>query len=138
MEGRKLMDELESPVYPEIDKVMSFYGFEIDDLAMLLILFWIVETIVGQARPRLGSVDLTLYLTILATGVLFAGWRGFKNGKPRHLLEDTLGLLAEPEALAVTCDDRIRPAYLIEPEGQVAVAQADHPRCPREMGRVCA
>ncbi len=126
------MDELESPVYPEIDKVMSFYGFEIDDLAMLLILFWIVETIIGQARPHLASVDLTLYLTILATGVLFAGWRGFKTGKPRHLLEDTLGLLAEPEVLAVTGDDRIRPAYLIEPAGRVAVALADRSACLRE------
>jgi len=119
------MNELESPVYPEIDKAMSFYGFEIDDLAMLLILFWIVETIVGQARPHLGSVDLTLYLTILATGVFFASWRGFKTGKPRHLLEDTLGLLAEPEVLAITVDDRIRPAYLIEPAGRIAVVAAD-------------
>jgi hypothetical protein len=124
------MDELESPVYPEIDKVMSFYGFEIDDLAMLLIIFWIVETIIGQARPHLGSVDLTLYLTILATGVLFAGWRGFKAGKPRHLLEDTLGLLAEPEVLAVTGDDQIRPAYLIEPSGRVTVVPGDQCRAP--------
>lgn len=132
------MDELESPVYPEIDKVMSFYGFEIDDMAMLLILFWIVETIIGQARPHLGSVDMTLYLTILATGVLFAGWRGFKTGKPRHLLEDTLGLLAEPEALAVTEDDRIRPAYLIEPAGRVAVAPPDRSACLHETEAMSA
>jgi len=126
------MNELESPVYPEIDKVMSFYGFEIDDLAMLLIIFWVVETIIGQARPHLGSVDLTLYLTILVTGILFAVWRGFKAGKPRHLLEDTLGLLAEPEVMAVTEDDRIRPAYLIEPSGGIATAPADQPARDRE------
>jgi hypothetical protein len=97
---------------------------------MLLTIFWIVETIIGQARPHLGSVDLTLYLTILATGVLFAGWRGFKAGKPRHLLEDTLGLLAEPEVLAITGDDQIRPAYLIEPSGRVVVVPGDQCRAP--------
>ena len=119
------MTDLETPVYPEIDKAMSFYGFELDDLAVLLGLFWVVETIVKQARAHLGGVDLTLYLTFLGTGVLFAGWRGFKAGKPRHLLEDSLGLLAEPEALAVTADDRIRPAYLIRPDGSVSVAPPD-------------
>ena len=127
------MDELESPVYPEIDKVMSFYGFEMDDLAMLLIIFWIAETIIGQARPHLGSVDLTLYLTIFVTGILFAAWRGFKVGKPRHLLEDTLGLLAEPEVMVVTVDDRIRPAYLVEPSGRIAIAPADRSARHREV-----
>ena len=126
------MNELESPVYPEIDRVMSFYGFELDDLAMLLIIFWMVETIIGQARAHLGSVDLTLYLTILVTGLLFAVWRGFKSGKPRHLLEDTLGLLAEPEVMIVTADDRIRPAYLIEASGPISRAPAD--QSPRHGG----
>jgi len=122
------MTDLETPVYPEIDKAMSFYGFELDDLAVLLILFWVVETIVGQARAHLGGIDLTLYLTFFGTGVLFAGWRGFKVGKPRHLLEDSLGLLAEPEALAVTADDRIRPAYLIRPGRGVSVVPPDQAR----------
>jgi hypothetical protein len=69
---------------------------------------------------------------------LFAGWRGFKTGKPRHLLEDTLGLLAEPEALAVTEDDRIRPAYLIEPAGRVDVAPADYPPSPHGIEAISA
>jgi hypothetical protein len=52
MKGRDPMDQLESTVYPEIDKVMSFYGFEIDNLAMLLIIFWIVETIALASLRR--------------------------------------------------------------------------------------
>jgi hypothetical protein len=108
---------LEAPVYPEIDRAFSFYGFELDDLAVLILLFWLTETIIGQARVHIGRVELTLYLTIMATGFLFALWRGLKVGRPRHLLEDALQMLAEPDCWEVTPDAEVRPAYIIEPGG---------------------
>jgi len=123
---------IEAPVYPEIDRAFSFYGFELDDLAVLVLVFWFVETVIGQARVHVGRVDLTLYLTMLATGFLFALWRGVKIGRPRHLLEDALNWLAEPECWDVTPDARIRPAYVIERGGRWTIeppqtAPADEP-----------
>jgi hypothetical protein len=109
---------IETPVYPEIDRAFSFYGFELDDLAVLVLVFWFVETVIGQARVHVGRVDLTLYLTLLATGFLFALWRGIKIGQPRHLLKDALNLLAEPECWDVTPIAGIRPAYIIERGGR--------------------
>jgi hypothetical protein len=112
---------LEAPVYPEIDKAFSFYGFELDDLAVLVLVFWFVETIVRQANVHIGRVDLTLYLTAAATVFLFLFWRGVKIGRPRHLLEDALNWLTEPECWDVTPDWTIRPAYVIEPGGRSTI-----------------
>jgi len=109
---------LDSPVYPEIDRAFSFYGFEIDDLAVLVLVFWFVETVIGQAHVHVGRVDLTLYLTMIATGFLFTLWRAVKIGRPRHLLEDALNWLAEPECWTVTPDVEIRPAYVVESGGR--------------------
>ena len=121
---------LESPVYPEIDRAFSFYGFEMDDLAILIVIFWFTETVIGQARISVGRVEFTLYLTLLSTGFLFAVWRAFKVGKPRHLLEDALNRLTEPDVWEVTLDWEIRPAYAIERDGRWSIepAQASAPR----------
>jgi|SRR5579872_1976997 len=116
---------LESPIYPEIDKLFSFYGLELDDLAILLGVFMVVEAIVGQAHAHVASVDLTLYLTIVSTGILFMLWRAFKQGRPRHFLEDALSLLAEPDIAILTQDREIRPSYIIEPNGNTTLAPAD-------------
>jgi len=116
---------LESPIYPEIDRLFSFYGLELDDLAVLLGIFAAVEMIIGQAHAHLGSVDLTLYLTVAATGLLFAVWRAFKVGRPRHFLEDALGLLAEPDVWTLTPDREVRPSYVIEPDGRTRLAPSD-------------
>lgn len=112
---------LEAPVYPEIDKAFSFYGFELDDLAVLVLVFWFVETVVRQANVHVGRVDLTLYLTAAATVFLFLLWRGVKIGRPRHLLEDALNWLTEPECWDVTPDWGIRPAHIIEPGGRSTI-----------------
>jgi len=109
---------LESPVYPEIDRAFSFYGFELDDLAVLVLVFWFVETVIGQAHVHVGRVELTLYLTMIATGFLFACWRAVKIGRPRHLLEDALNWLAEPECWDINPDSEIRPAYVVESTGR--------------------
>jgi hypothetical protein len=116
---------LESPIYPEIDRLFSFYGLEMDDLAILVGIFAAVEAVIGQAHAHVGSVDLTLYLTFAATGILFALWRAFKSGRPRHFLEDSLGLLAEPDVWMLTPDADVRPSYLIEPGGRTAIAPSD-------------
>lgn len=118
---------LESPIYPEIDRLFSFYGLEMDDLAILVGIFAAVEAIIGQAHAHLGSVDLTLYLTFVATGVLFALWRAFKTGRPRHFLEDSLSLLAEPDVWILTADAEIRPSYVIEPGGRTTIAPSQPP-----------
>ncbi len=115
---------LESPVYPEIDRVMSFYGFEMDDLAVLILTFWFTETVIGQAHVHIGRVELTFYLTLLASGFLFAIWRSFKVGKPRHLLEDALNRLTEPDVWEVTPDFDIRPAYVIEADCRWSIEPA--------------
>jgi|SRR5579864_1045295 len=109
---------LEAPVYPEIDKAFSFYGMELDDLAVFVLVFWFVETIVRQANVHVGRVDFTLYLTCAATLFLFLLWRGVKIGRPRHLLEDALNWLVEPECWDITADWAIRPAYIIESGGR--------------------
>ena len=116
---------LESPIYPEIDRLFSFYGLEMDDLAILVGIFAAVEAVIGQAHAHVGSVDLTLYLTFAATGILFAVWRAFKAGRPRHFLEDGLSLLAEPDVWMLTKDSDVRPSYLIEPNGRTAIAPSD-------------
>jgi len=108
---------LQAPVYPEIDRAFSFYGFEVDDFAVLVMLFWFVEAVTRQAHAHIGRVDLTFYLTLVGTGFLFALWRAVKIGRPRHLLEDSLNWLAEPECWEITPDWNIRPAYIIERRG---------------------
>lgn len=116
---------LESPIFPEIDNLFSFYGLELDDLVVALGLFSAVETLIGQANPHIGRVGITLYLTFGAVGILFAVWRAFKAGRPRHFLEDLLGLLTEPDVWVLTGDRDIRPSYIIEPDGRVTRAPSD-------------
>ena len=113
--------ELEFPVYPEIDKALSWYGFERDDFAVLLLIGWCSEMVFSQARISIGRFELTLILTVAATVFPFMLWRGWKAGKPRHLLEDALQLLAEPEVWEITPDADIRPAYIIERSGRWSV-----------------
>ncbi|GEM_PF-2431031 len=121
-------DELSAPVYPEIDRAASWFGFQLDDLAVLVFLFWVIQMIVEQAHPHLSRADLSLPLSMAATGAAFALWRSVKANQPRGFLEDAIGLLAEPEVFELTPDTEIRPAYIIEPDGRCTVALPDRSR----------
>ena len=121
-------DELTSPVYPEIDRASSWYGFQLDDLAALTFLFWLIEMIVTQARLRLGQADLTIPVSFVVTGVAFALWRSVKANQPRGFVEDVVGLLAEPEVFDLTPDTEIRPLYVIEPDGHITLVPPDRSR----------
>ena len=118
---------LESPIFPEIDRLFSFYGLELDDLGMVVGIFALIEMIIEQARMRIGNWDPTLFLTIFGTLALFGVWLAFKRGRPRHFLEDALGLLAEPDVWIGTRDCEIQPSYLIEPDGRITIAPSDGP-----------
>jgi hypothetical protein len=118
-------EDLSARVYPEIDQAISFYGFQLDDLAVMLILFVFTSSVVGQAHPHAGRSDLTLPISIGMAGVLFAVWRSVKANRPRHFLEDLIGLLGEPDAWEVTPDVWVRPAYVIEPDGSHSVSPMD-------------
>jgi len=118
-------DDLTSPVYPEIDRAASWYGFELEDLAALVLLFWLTDSIVSLARVHIGRADLSLPLSFLVTGFLFMVWRASKVNLPRHFFEDSLGLAAEPEIWILTPDTAMRPAYVIEPDGRHTILAPD-------------
>jgi hypothetical protein len=122
---------MESPIYPEVDQLFSFYGLEMDDLLILLLIFAAVENVISRAHAHAGRMDLTLPLAFLATGVLFSVWRAFKAGRPRHFLEDSLALLNEPDVWILTGDAEIRPSYILEPDGRLSIAPADTSPPPR-------